>query len=86
MLISIANRKTLIRLLLKKQSDLGLHCLSRPFWHAASVQNFRTFTFQRYFDFRQPPNITCYGSSMALLRVFPVLPTLPNVSVLALFV
>ena len=42
--------------------------------------------YQRYFDFRQPPNITCYGSSMALLRVFPVLPTLPNVSVLALFV
>ena len=40
----------------------------------------------RLFDFRQHPNITCYGSSMALLRVFLVLPTLPNVSVLALFV
>ena len=25
-------RKTLIRLLLKNQSDLGLHCLSRPIW------------------------------------------------------
>ena len=24
-------------------SDLGLHCLSRPFWQA-SVRNFRTFT------------------------------------------
>ena len=31
--------KTLIRLLLKKQSDLGLHCLSRPFRQATSVQN-----------------------------------------------
>ena len=30
-LVKIANRKTLIRLLLKKQSDLGLTCLSRPF-------------------------------------------------------
>ena len=29
--------KTLIRLLLKKQSDLGLHCLSRPFWQTTSV-------------------------------------------------
>ena len=34
--------KTLIRLLLQKQSDLGLHCLSRTFWHATSVQNLRT--------------------------------------------
>ena len=30
--------KTLIRLLLQKQSDLGLRCLSRPFWQASSVQ------------------------------------------------
>ena len=28
----------------QKQSDLGLHCLSWPFWQATSVQNFRTFT------------------------------------------
>ena len=35
--------KTLIRLLLQKQSDLGLPYLSRPFWQVASVQNFRTF-------------------------------------------
>ena len=34
----------LIRLLLQSQSDLGLHCLSRPFCQATSVQNFRTFT------------------------------------------
>ena len=33
--------KTLIRLI---QSDLGLHCLSWPFWQATSVGNFRTFT------------------------------------------
>ena len=25
------------------QSDLGLHCLSRPFWQAISVRNIRTF-------------------------------------------
>ena len=36
--------KTLIRLLLQKQSDLSLHCLSRTFWEATSVQNFRIFT------------------------------------------
>ena len=36
--------KTLIRLLPLKQSDLGLHCLSMPFWQAASVRNFRIFT------------------------------------------
>ena len=40
MLVRIANRKDL----LQKQSDLGLHCLSRPFWHATSVQNLKTFT------------------------------------------
>ena len=37
MLVSIANRKD------QKQSDLGLHCLSKPFWQAIGVQNFRTF-------------------------------------------
>ena len=31
-------------LLLQKQSDLGLHCLSRPFWQAISVQIIRTST------------------------------------------
>ena len=36
--------KTLIRLLLRKQSDLGLSCLFKPFWQATSVQNFRSFT------------------------------------------
>ena len=35
--------KTLIRLLLKKQPDLGLHGLSRPFCQTTSLQNFRTF-------------------------------------------
>ena len=25
-------------------SDLGLHCLSCPFWQATDVRNFRTFT------------------------------------------
>ena len=35
--------KTLIRLLLQKQSDLGLCFLSRPFWQATSVRNFRKY-------------------------------------------
>ena len=39
--------KTLIRLLLQKQSDLSLHCLSKPFWQATSVQNFRIFIISR---------------------------------------
>ena len=36
--------KTKIRLLLQKQSDLGLPCLSRLLYQATTVQNFRTFT------------------------------------------
>ena len=32
------------RLLLQKQSDLGLQNLSRPFWQVTSVGNFRRFT------------------------------------------
>ena len=36
--------KALIRLLLQKQSDLGLPYLSRPFWYETSFQKFRTFT------------------------------------------
>ena len=43
MLVRIANREDLIRLLLQKQSDLGLSCLSMPFWQATSVHNFRAF-------------------------------------------
>ena len=27
----------------QKQSDLGVHCLSSPFWQATSVRNIRTF-------------------------------------------
>ena len=41
--VRIANRENLIRLLLQKQSDLGLHCLSRSFCQATIVPNFRTF-------------------------------------------
>ena len=45
----IANRKNpdqtasseAVRLLLQKQSDLGLHCLSKAFLRATSVRNFR---------------------------------------------
>ena len=35
-LVKIANRNTLNRLL-KKQSNLGLRCLSMHFWHATNV-------------------------------------------------
>ena len=43
-----ANSITLIRLLLWYQSDLGLHCLFRPFWKATSVGNLRTLTIFSY--------------------------------------
>ena len=36
-LLELRTGKTLIRLLFQKQSDLGLHCLSRPFWQTISV-------------------------------------------------
>ena len=41
--VRIPNRKTLIRLLLQKQSDLGLCCLSKLFCQGTIVENFRTF-------------------------------------------
>ena len=41
--------KTLIKLLLQKQSDLGLHHFSIPFWRAKSVQSFRTFTVHNFY-------------------------------------
>ena len=41
MLIRIANREDPVQ---TASSDLGLHCLSRPFWQAASIRNFITFT------------------------------------------
>ena len=47
MLVRITNREsgmTMIRLHLQKQSNIGLHCLSRPLWQATSVRNFRTST------------------------------------------
>ena len=44
MLVRIPNSKTLIRLLLQKQSDLGLRCLTKPLGQATSVQSFRAFT------------------------------------------
>ena len=29
---------------MKTDQTVGLHCLSRPFWQAISVEKFRTFT------------------------------------------
>ena len=44
-LVRIANREdSLIRLLLQKQSDLSLCCLSRPFWQATCGGYSTTFT------------------------------------------
>ena len=38
MLVRIANRKEPVQTASSKQSDLGLHCLSSPFWQATLVQ------------------------------------------------
>ena len=46
--IRIANRNTLIRLLLQKQSHLGLHCLSRPFCQVTSVRTLQGRHFQEH--------------------------------------
>ena len=35
-------QKILVRI--ANREDLGLPCLSKPFWQATSVRNFRTFT------------------------------------------
>ena len=43
MLVSIANREDTDQM---KQSDLGLHSLSRAFWQVTIDKNFRTFTIQ----------------------------------------
>ena len=47
LVIKLKIHKLLVRIANKKdpdqtQSDLGLHCLSRPFWQTASFPNFRT--------------------------------------------
>ena len=44
MVVKIVKGKILIRLLLQKQSDLDLHCMTQSFWEATSFQNSRTFT------------------------------------------
>ena len=46
LLIEVVIYKMLVRIVivLQKQSDLGLDCLSRPLWPATSVRNFRAFT------------------------------------------
>ena len=67
MLVKIANRE-LIRLLLQKQSDLGLHCLSRPFGRATSIQNFRTFAVtQNRIDNKV---INLFGNQWSELNIF----------------
>ena len=41
--VLIANREDPDQTVLQKQSDLGPHCFSMPFWQATSVRNFRAF-------------------------------------------
>ena len=43
MFVKIANREDTDQTALS-EADLGLRCLSRPFWQATSDQSFRTFT------------------------------------------
>ena len=43
MLIRMPNSEDPMKMLLKKQFDLHLNCLSVPFWQATSVQNSRSF-------------------------------------------
>ena len=43
LIIRAGTHKMLVRIANKEDPDLGLCCLSRPFWMATSVQNFRTF-------------------------------------------
>ena len=44
MLVRKANREDPQQTVLKKQSDLGLPFLTKPFCQVTSVQNFGTFT------------------------------------------
>ena len=45
MLVRIANREDPDRtVFFSEASDMGLHCLTRPFWRATSVGNFTTST------------------------------------------
>ena len=48
MLVRISNRQDPDQTASSKQSDLGLHWLSRRFWEASSVKNFRTFMVLSY--------------------------------------
>ena len=50
MLLEQQRGKILIRLLLQKQSDLDLHCLSMPCWQSTIVRNFRSFTVLWIYD------------------------------------
>ena len=47
-IVRIENREDPDQTASKKQSDQGLHCLSRQFWQATSVQFFRTSTVTNY--------------------------------------
>ena len=53
LLVRIANREALIRLLLQKQSDLGLHGLSMPFWQATTfprnLEHFRIASYSAFY-------------------------------------
>ena len=50
MLVRIANREELFQ----KQSDLGMRCFSRSFWHATSDRSFRTSTIDSQMSAKLP--------------------------------
>ena len=43
-LFSFCSHNMFVRIANRKDPDLGLHCLSRPFWQATCVQNFTILT------------------------------------------
>ena len=62
-MLDIANREDPGQTASKKQSDLGLYCLSRPFWQTTSVRNFRTFSISPFCNLTY---MDCIGGAVSL--------------------
>ena len=54
-----------------KQSDLGLLCLTRPFWQTTSVRNFRTFSVLTVFSAQAPSLVLLMFAGGDLISSFP---------------
>ena len=64
--------KTLVRLILQKQSHLGLRCLSRPLWRATSVCNF-TVQFLAIIHYPQSEGLsTPYHATIQLVCYYTI--------------